>query len=561
MKRTRLIVLGVVVIAACSAGALWAINKLSPRNPLTEGRPELKAHAPLQPVTRTSQVVAPVAVANLAIRDIMEANAPRALNGTRDNPLADLLGKAEIGWNAARGPIQVVGVPPGINISTMVNGSLRLTGQVANQGGNITGQIGSLLGGNLGREAQKLTTRMLDQRADIRANVVINSKPALLPNWRIEPNLSGQVSMADGGMQVGGLKLNVVNEVKPMLDNAVNEQIGSLSNHLRNDRTFELAVRREWVKLCRSIALGQAAPGAPALWLEVRPTKAFAAQPRIVPDWVIMTLGVQAETRIVPTETKPDCPFPAQLDLVPPIEQGTVSIAVPIDVPFTELNRLMEEQLKGKTFPDDGRSPGEVTVLAASMAAAGDRLLVSLRVKARETKSWFGFGAEATVHIWGKPTLDQGSQIMRLTDIKLDVEFGSSLRPARRRHPRRHPLSARRAGQERRVGFEAVRRQCTKEHRGGAKGVQQAGRRRRGRVRHHRSAPHRRRIRRQDLARHRRGPGHRPRPGAQARAAIARFEPNSVRSRGSGSTGRLPTEKIAPYPMEDPARQVAWRRP
>ncbi len=69
--------------------------------------------------------------------------------------------------------------------------------------------------------------------------------------------------MADGGMQVGGIKLNVVNEVKPMLDNAVNEQIGNLSNHLRNDRTYELAVRREWVKLCRSIALGQAAPGAP----------------------------------------------------------------------------------------------------------------------------------------------------------------------------------------------------------------------------------------------------------------------------------------------------------
>ena len=27
-------------------------------------------------------------------------------------------------------------------------------------------------------------------------------------------------------------------------------------------------------------------------------------------------------------------------------------------------------------------------------------------MKARERKSWFGFGAEATVHIWGKPTLD-----------------------------------------------------------------------------------------------------------------------------------------------------------
>jgi hypothetical protein len=95
---------------------------------------------------------------------------------------------------------------------------------------------------------------------------------------------------------------------------------------------------------------------------------------------------------------------------------------VPIDVPFTELNRVMELQLKNKTFPETGDAPGQVTVLASSISAAGDRLLISLRVKAKETKSWFGLAAEATVHIWGKPALDQQNQIMRLTDISLDVK-------------------------------------------------------------------------------------------------------------------------------------------
>ena len=61
-------------------------------------------------------------------------------------------------------------------------------------------------------------------------------------------------------------------------------------------------------------------------------------------------------------------------------------------------------------------------MLGASLAAAGDRLLIGLRVKAREKKSWFGFGSEATVHIWGKPKLDQENQILRLTDISLAVE-------------------------------------------------------------------------------------------------------------------------------------------
>ena len=71
----------------------------------------------------------------------------------------------------------------------------------------------------------------------------------------------------------------------------------------------------------------------PHLWLEVKPTRAFAAQPKILADWVILTLGVQAETRIVPSETKPDCPFPARLDLVAATDQGSVKLGVPIDVP------------------------------------------------------------------------------------------------------------------------------------------------------------------------------------------------------------------------------------
>ncbi len=59
---------------------------------------------------------------------------------------------------------------------------------------------------------------------------------------------------------------------------------------------------------------------------------------------------------------------------------------------------------------------------SASLAAAGDRLLISLRVRAREKTSWFGFGANATVNIWGKPTLDQATQILRLTDLTLAVD-------------------------------------------------------------------------------------------------------------------------------------------
>src|SRR5690606_25106277 len=95
------------------------------------------------------------------------------------------------------------------------------------------------------------------------------------------------------------------NEMKPRLERMVSEQVAAMQTRLRDDPFIERAARDGWAKMCRSIPLGENVPGAPKLWLEVRPTRAMAAQPRIDQNAVTLTVGVQAETRVVPTETKP----------------------------------------------------------------------------------------------------------------------------------------------------------------------------------------------------------------------------------------------------------------
>jgi Domain of unknown function (DUF4403) len=414
------IAIGGVVAVASFGAAIWAMNWLMPG--AGERRPVLAEVAPLKPIARTSTIVTPAAIALTAIRDALERQAPRDLTGKRDNPVSQLLSNAEFGWTITRGPLGVTGKPEALAVATALTGTFRATGQLSNQAGNLTGAIGNLLGGGLGQRVQNLTEKTLDQRADIKGNVTVTSKPALLPAWRVEPNLAAQVTIADASMAIMGVKLNIGNEVKPLLDRTVNEQVASLQAKVRNDPFLEVAARREWAKMCRSISLGAAAQGMPNLWLELRPTRAFAAQPRISESAVTLTVGVQADTRIVPNETKPDCPFPAQLELVPQMDQGKINVAVPIDIPFTEVNRLLEAQLKGKTFPEDKSGAFSATVRTVALAASGDRLLISLRVKANENKSWFGLGAEATIHVWGRPVLDSGRQMLRLKDIALDVE-------------------------------------------------------------------------------------------------------------------------------------------
>jgi hypothetical protein len=418
----RKLLIGAAVVAVFFGGTLFALDALFPGGGLGKDKPALKELPPLPAVTRTSQVIAPVAVSMNAIRDKMEAAAPRDFSGRQDNPLSEILGKADIGYTMGRGPLAVANRSGSLAITTPLNGSVRVTGQIANVAGGLTGQLGGLLGPQLGKQLGGLTKGVLDQRADIRGNVSVLSRPALTQTWRIEPNLSGSVAIADGGLSVAGIRINVANEIKPLLDRTVNEQMGHLQARLRSDTTLETTARREWAKMCRSISLGAAGAGAPNLWLELRPTRAYAAQPRIVDGWVILTVGMQAESRITPGETKPACPFPQTLELVPSMDQGKVAIAVPIDVPFTELNRILEAQLKGKTFPEDKNAPLHVTVQKSSVAASGDRLLISLSVRGVERKSWFGFGADAVVHVWGKPALNREKQILGLTDIELAVE-------------------------------------------------------------------------------------------------------------------------------------------
>lgn len=416
----RLVLGGIALVVLSFYGALWALDKLWPND--TGLKPQLAELPPLKPMTRLSSVVAPIVVANSAIRTTLDGAAPRDFSGTSNNPISGLLSKADIGLTAGRGPLTVTGRTEGLTIGATLSGSIKVTGQLASQAGNLTGQLGGLLNQALGQQVGNLAGRVLDQKAEVKGQVSVTSRPTFTPEWRIDPNLTGSVSLADGGLQIGGVRLNVGNEVKPMLDRLVKEQMEALQNRLRADPTIEQTARREWAKACRSIPLGGGKTGLPNLYLEMKPTRASAAQPKIDPTNVTLTIGIQAETRIVPRATKPDCPFPTQLEIVQKLDAGRVAIGVPIDIPFTEINRILEPQFKGRTFPDDKTTPYQVEIRKATINATGDRLLIAMLVKATERKSWFGLGAEATVHVLGKPVLDSANQTLRLTDISLTVE-------------------------------------------------------------------------------------------------------------------------------------------
>ncbi|MCC6776922.1 MAG: DUF4403 family protein [Hyphomicrobiales bacterium] len=456
------IAIGIVVIIVLLAGAAGAMRWLWPS--VSDRRPALVEMRPLAPVTRSSRIVMPAEIMLTAIRDAMEQS-PREGGGKLD--IASLMGGGamggggmgggfgppgggvfgppggggpggaaipgmpEITWSLERGPFALSGRSDELLLSTSLKGGLKSTGGAG--GGAPFGPPGfgppgfrppgfGGPGGQAGARDQRGGGQGSEQRVDVSGSVQLSARPSLQANWRIDPNLVAQVSIADASLQIMGMRMNLSNDMKPTVERTINEQVTNLQSRIRDDDFIEKAARDEWAKACRSISLGAAAPGAPNLWLEVRPTRAFAAQPRIDQSAMTLTFGIEAETRIVPSETRPTCAFPAQLELVSQMERGRVSIAVPIDVPFTEIKRLMEQQLVGKSMPLDRGGSVTATVRGVDLAASDGRLLISLRVKANENKSWFGLSGEVTVHVWGRPVLDRAQQVLRIENISLDAE-------------------------------------------------------------------------------------------------------------------------------------------
>ena len=116
----RMLLLAIPILALSFGGALFAMEWLWPRG---EKRPALAEVKPLPPATRTSYAVTPVAIALPAIRDALDAAAPRDLSGRRDNVFKELLSNAELGWSIARGPLAVTGRPEGLAVTAPLNGT------------------------------------------------------------------------------------------------------------------------------------------------------------------------------------------------------------------------------------------------------------------------------------------------------------------------------------------------------------------------------------------------------------------------------------------------------
>ena len=290
----KTILLAIAVVVVSFLVSLKTMDWLSPRGAVVA--PVLVELPPLPPAPRSSSIIAPIAIALSAIRDAADRGAPRSFAGKADNPVSQILQNADIGWTASRGPITATGAQDVLSLATPLTGTLNVTGSLTSKAtGAIGDALGGLLGGNVVKQIGSVNIKALNANAEIKGNVTITARPKLAASWHIEPNLAAQVNLGDTSLSVAGARVNVPAQVKPLIDKTVADQITAMQERIRNDPSLERNARAQWAKACRSIPLQGtgAASSLPALWLELRPTHAIAAQPRVDASAVTLTLGIE----------------------------------------------------------------------------------------------------------------------------------------------------------------------------------------------------------------------------------------------------------------------------
>src|SRR5205085_5294084 len=101
-----------------------------------------------------------------------------------------------------------------VSLSTIVTGTVNAKGAISQEaGGAITGLVGQMFGQKTGDQIGRIAIRELNANADIRANVAVQARPQLSANWRVDPNLAAQVSLADTNLNASGVKLSVNDQI------------------------------------------------------------------------------------------------------------------------------------------------------------------------------------------------------------------------------------------------------------------------------------------------------------------------------------------------------------
>ena len=409
-SRSLLGVLGVCLVAVVGYGFVHVITHTEV---LGVARPVLPPIAEMGFEAPESNVLVPFEISIDRLSQEAEAAVPHSIRGEKGLPNMGPAARNSVRWNFTRNEIVGSESNGRMNLTTKIAGSATLKGRVQ----PIRGSIGKLLGKLKPSVPYSQTVRLA---ADVHASAV----PELTKNWRLRPNIHGNVRLTEARARIAKVvDLSLKGTLQGDVDSAVAREIRRINEKVAQDVFLEAAARDAWMELCKPISLGMV--GDESLFLVVEPLDFLAMQPRISKSSINLVLGLRARTALISSGPANDSctEFPQELRIVQDIPDESV-VAVDTELSYSVVNEVLRDQVQREGVVEAHGAVGEIK--AVTLEPFGTRLLATVEGVFRETR-FFGVRVEGKLFFELEPTLDEERQIIQIEHVKIGASSDQAL--------------------------------------------------------------------------------------------------------------------------------------
>jgi hypothetical protein len=253
----------------------------------------------------------------------------------------------------------------------------------------------------LGFQNKKLTAKAVlsaDIRMAMQGNWCPQIQNELSYRWIAEPKLK----------LFGNVKLNL----RKAVDKALNKKLGVFEDKLRNTvdcEKFQNKIRQQWRVHNIPLKLPDNSPA----YLSITPQSAHISDSQAQTDALSIALELNATTKVQQTiEDEAPMMLPAVSEQSMPA--GAVEFSVLLNLPYQQLNRLLQQQLLNKNIQSDNQNfrPTSIEVYPHN-----ERLIFAIGFSASGIGGFFE--SEGKLFVSALPAADPVSNVLQFEDIKL----------------------------------------------------------------------------------------------------------------------------------------------
>ncbi len=240
---------------------------------------------------------------------------------------------------------------------------------------------------------------------------------SLGPDWRVRSQTTGVITLSEGQLQVGPLKLSIADLWNRNAERLSAFLFKSLDKHIASGVKIRPQAERLWSRVIRPLRVGKSPPA----WLVLAPERIRVAQPQMRNNTITVGLGVVVRAHVVVLDHSPE---PAQTPPLPPIAPLTTpsnrfSFVVPVLLPYDEASSLAMKRLQDKPVKVAGMT---VAFKTLSIEPSGKDVIVATRFCV--SQAWDPFGwldSCGQGYLRGVPQFDAAAQTIRIANVHYDI--------------------------------------------------------------------------------------------------------------------------------------------